>query len=86
MRTVTKCKRCNNKIDPSKSAFCVTIHKVDPMLVADIGWAKDLTEDDVAIHVNGDRECKREVAGYRKMLLEAFDMPKDYDISFLDNF
>lgn len=83
---MTKCKKCNAKINPEMSAFCVVITSKNTKLVGRMAWSKDPKSGDVAIHVNGDRECKKEVAGYRKMLLEALGMTSDCDISFLDNF
>lgn len=83
---MTKCKRCNHKINPAKSAFCVLVKKTEHKVIGNMAMSTACRSGDVAIHVNGDRECTKEVAGYRKMLLEALEMTADCDISFLDNF
>ena len=78
-----RCARCRQLIS-DKSAFAVKIQKVSGHVLHDIVCQKFLLEGDIAIHVNGDRECGKEVSSYKPDLLEALGFTSHYDLAFLD--
>ena len=56
----------------------------DGRIFHDTVFVRDLGRDDVAIHMGGDRECRKELSGFHGKILKYFDFDMSCDTSFLD--
>jgi hypothetical protein len=79
----TRCWRCNQGIS-SDSFFAVQLWPEYERLNYDIVMANKLHRDDLAVHMNGDRECTKEVSGYHGKILKRLDLSMSCDTAFLD--
>lgn len=83
MEIYTKCWRCNYAIN-GNSFFAAKLWALDEHLTYDIVRASELSRDDIAVHMSGDRECAKEVSGYHGKILKRLDLSMSCDTSFLD--
>ena len=78
-----KCGRCGSAIT-DRSAYAIRIWSDDDSVRHDTVMSKNLTRDSVAIHMGGDRECRRELSGFHGKILKNLDLPVSCDTSVLD--
>jgi hypothetical protein len=78
-----KCWRCGSYIS-DRSAYAVLIRRRDDGLFTDIVMSKNLTKGDVAIHMGGDRECRKELSGFHGKILKKLELPTGCDTSKLE--
>lgn len=73
---MTCCMRCGEEFNPHKSAYVLLIRRFK------WGWGTEaVTPGGVplgapAVHLNGDRECVRTLAGYRQKIAKVLDVGK----------
>jgi len=79
----SKCCRCGGWIS-DRSAYAVSLCGAEGRLTYDVVRVENLTRDDVAIHMGGDRECRRELSGFHGKILKSLDLPLSCDTSFLE--
>lgn len=82
-RHYARCWRCGGGITEN-SVFAVEIWRQDERIRHDVVFANKLHGDSVAVHMGGDRECRREVSGYHGKILKWLDLPMSCDTSFLE--
>lgn len=83
---MVRCAKCRNRILHEESAFSVLLYKEDGGTAGyDIIRTKFLRDEDVAIHVNGDRQCGQEISGYRSKIRKELGISEKSDLSFLDS-
>ena len=80
------CVRCGKKVRADKSAFCLVVINKNNSIYADLHYSSELAGSEVALHVNGDRECGKEIALYRKQMLGKLELPNGCDVSVLDSY
>jgi hypothetical protein len=78
-----KCWRCQSHIS-DRSAYAVLVLRRDDVLFTDIIMSKNLSRNDVAIHMGGDRECRRELSGFHGKILKKLELPTGCDTSILE--
>lgn len=78
-----QCCRCGSFIS-DRSAYAALIRSRHDKLFIDIVMSKNLSRDDVAIHMGGDRECRREQSGFHGKILKTLGLPLSCDTSKLE--
>jgi hypothetical protein len=78
-----KCWRCGSFIS-DRSAYAVSIRSRYDKLFTDIVMSKNLERDEVAIHMGGDRECRKELSGFHGKILKKLELPAGCDTSKLE--
>lgn len=79
-----RCSRCRQKINPTESTYIALLDKQGSKIDYRIERASKVKTDSVAIHLNGDTQCGKEVSGFRVNLLKTIGLPGDVDTQFLD--
>ena len=77
------CGRCGSFIS-DRSVFAVALSNQGNSLGHDIIRAKNLKKGSIAIHMGGDRECRREQSGFHGKILKSLGLPMSCDTSFLE--
>lgn len=79
-----RCARCRRKIRPEESAFAVALFKEGRKISHDVIRTMFLREGVVALHVNGDPDCGRQVSGYLAHLRDELGVVDEIALSFLN--
>lgn len=78
-----RCEKCRGTIGEG-SAFAVKMGKHGKHLLTDIVKAKSLKEGDLAMHMNGDRQCAKPISGWKQKLVDTLGFQMKIDTDFLD--
>jgi len=78
-----RCWRCGSFIS-DRSAYAVIVSSGDDRLDTDVVMSKNLSRNDVVIHMGGDRECRKELSGFHGKILKKLDLPISCDTSILE--
>lgn len=79
------CVRCGREINSEKTAFVAVLTTQKSNVVARLEFASNVEVPAVVLHVNGDRECGKELANYRRELFSRLQLRETVDVSWLDS-
>ena len=79
-----RCSRCRQKIDKD-SAFAVLLEASSEGVSYEIVRSRNLGPTDLAVHVNGDPRCGKTVSSFCSELIQKLNLPRDFDLSFLES-
>jgi len=79
-----RCARCRRKIDHKNSSYVVMLFRSGNNLDYAVERSAKVPDGSLVLHVNADRDCGKEVSGFRLNIIKTLGLSTEVDTEFLD--